>query len=316
MASGSVTLLEAAKTGSDMFKAGVIETIIQESPEIELLPWMEIEGNALKTTIEDTLPNIQFRSVNSTYTRTFGTDTEEFWGTAILGGEVFIDNYLLKVTSNKRNQKAKQWMKAAKANSMRFGYEFWNGDGTSNGFKGVKTLVAEGKGQTSAMVVNGGTLTLDGLDIAYDLFRNQGGPDAALLNRTLRRKITSLARSSVTGVSLIDVGSDVFGRQVTTWNDCPLRITGDVVDSSGVVSAALPFTEDPGDAVLDCSSIWFMKFDEDNVSGLLGAGGSFDVNDFGETQAAPGHLGRIEWYPGIGVFGPYSLVRLSSITNT
>lgn len=314
MPAGSLTLLEASKSGGDTLKAGVVETIIMESPEIELLPWMSFEGNALKHQTEGTLPDVQFRSVNEGYTRSWGGDEEHFWGVAILGGEVFIDNYLMKVTANQANLKAKSWAKLSKSNAMRFGHEFWNGTGANKGFKGMKNLIAEGWGISYANSTTGATVNLDKLDEAHDQFRNQGGPDAIMANRTVRRQITKAARSSVTGISLIDVGSDVFGRQVTTWNDIPIRITGDVRDGNGAVAAALPFNEDPGDGVSDCSSLYFVKFGEDDVTGLLGLGGSFEVKDFGEQQSAPGHMGRLEWYPGIAIFNQYSVVRLTGIT--
>lgn len=314
MPAGSLTLLEAAKAGSDTKKQGVIETIIMESPEIELLPWQSFEGNALKHEAESTLPTVQFRNVNETYSRSWGGDEEYFWGVAILGGEVFIDNYLLRVSANKGNTKAKQWSKLAKANAMRFGWEYWNGTGANKGFKGVKNLISEGFGISYANSTTGATVSLDKLDEAHDQFRNQGGPDAILLNRTSRRQITRAARTSVTGISLIDVGSDAFGRQVTTWNDIPMRITGDVMDGSGNIVPALDFNEDPGDAVFDTASLYFTKFGEDDVTGLLGLGGSFDVVDFGEQQSAPGHMGRLEWYPGIAIFNRFSIVRLTGIT--
>ena len=47
--------------------------------------------------------------------------------------------------------------------------------------------------------------------------------------------------------------------------------------------------------------------------GILGLGGSFDVVDFGETEAAPGHLGRVEVYPGVVVSNSFSVCRLSGM---
>lgn len=314
MPSGNLSLLEALKGGDDQVKAGVIETMVQESPFLEQLPWLQIAGNSLKTSIEQTLPDVQFRAVNGSYTKSWGANSEEFWGVVILGGEVSVDPFLLNVVSNKTDQMASQWAKFAKSNSMRFDFEAINGDGTSNGFKGLKTLVSEGKGQALANSTTGATISLNKLDEAHDLFRNQGSADAALLNRTVRRQITQAARSSVTGVSLIDVGTDVFGRQVTRWNDIPLRILGDVRNGSGQTVDALPFTEDPGDAVLDCTSLWFVKYGTDDVCGLVGNGGSTQFRNFGETEAAPQVLGRFEWYPGLAVFNKYSVVRLTGIT--
>lgn len=314
MPSGAVTLIEAAKSGSDMKKRGFTETIMQENPLIEMVPWQTIAGTAFKQSVEDTLPNVQFRPVNGSYTRSFGTDTNRYWGVAILGGEYAVDPFLVDVISNEQDQRAKQAAKLAKANAMRFGYEAINGDGTGNGFKGFKTLVSEGLGQTFANSATGATVSLHKMDEAIDLFVNQGQPSAALMNRTVRRQITWAARESVTGVSLIDVGTDTFGRKVTMYDDIPLRILGDCLTSAGAISATLPFNEDPGDSTSDCTSIWFTKFGEDDVSGLLGKGGSFTIKDFGELETQPQLMGRLEWYPGLAVFNPYALVRLTGIT--
>ncbi len=314
MASGALSLIEAAKSGKDMKVQGVIETICLESPVIEMLPWQTLAGNALQRSYEDTLPNVQFRKVNEGYSSSFGTDTEHFWGVAILGGETKVDNFLVDVIGSEEDLEAKQWTKLSKANAMRFDYEFFEGDGTNKGFKGMKNLVAEGFGQTLLNATGGGQIDLDKLDEAHDLFENQGGPTAALTTRTVRRQITKKARTSVSGVSLIDVGTDVFGRQVTQWNDVPLRTLGRAMDNSGNIAKAIDFREDPGDGVFDCQSLWFVKFGEDEITGLLGKGGSFAVKSFGEMESAPQRLGRLEWYPGIAIFNQYSVVRLSGIT--
>lgn len=318
MATGALTLLEAAKLGSDTKKRGVAETIIQENPFIEMVPWITIQGTAFKQSVEDTLPNVQFRAVNGSYTRSFGTDTDRFWGVAILGGEYAVDPFLIDVIGNEGNQRAKQVAKLAKANSMRYGYEAFNGDGTGNGFKGLKTLIDEGLGQEKVFSATGATLAsiagLDALDEAIDLFRNQGGPNAALCNRVQRRQITKAGRTAVSGVSLIDVGTDSFGRKVTMYDDIPLRIMGDALDSSGNIVDTLPFTEDPGDGTSDTSSLYFIRFGEDDVAGLMGKGGSFEVRDFGELETQPQLMGRLEWYPGLAVFNPYAVVRVSGIT--
>lgn len=316
MPSGNVTLLEAAKTGTDMLKRGVVATIIQESPIIEQLPWMTIQGNALKHRVESNLPSVQFRDVNETYTRSWGTDVEHFWGVAILGGEVFVDNYLLKVVSNQEDLKARQYAKIAKANARTFDRVYFDGTGTNKDFKGVNQLVTEGFGQSLALAANGlqvvansaNMLTfLAKLDEAHDLLRT-GTADAILLNRFTRRAITRAARESVSGVALIDVGNDAFGRQVVQWNGIPLRIIGD--DENG--NAILGFDETVGTSN-DCASLYFMRYGEDYVTGLLGMGGSFEVQDFGETEAAPGHLGRLEWYPGIAIFDKFACVRVTGI---
>ena len=41
------TLAEAAKLSNDLLLAGVIESIIKESPVLQVLPFVEIVGNGL-----------------------------------------------------------------------------------------------------------------------------------------------------------------------------------------------------------------------------------------------------------------------------
>ena len=306
MPSGSLTLLEANKDSSNKLKRGVISTLVQESPILEMIPFMGFDGNAIEVEVEVSLPTPEYRKVNETYSRSFGGDTKRMFGVVILGGEVFVDNFILKVHSNQANAKAKQYRKFAKAMSRTWDKSFFDGTGTADDFKGVNTLIAEGLGQSIIQATGGGTLTLAKMDEAFDLHRSQAIPDAILINRRLRRKITELARTTASGISLIDVGTDVFGRQVMTYNDTPMRIIGDDIDGL----ALLGFDEDPGDATSDTASIYYVSFGEDeNVYGLSGLGGSMEVQDFGETQSAPGHLGRVEWYPGLAIDNPFSIVR-------
>lgn len=321
MPAGAVSLIEAAKCGDDMKKVGIVETILFESAPIEMLPWYPFAGNSLMTEVEGTLPTVEFRRVNEGYTSSYGSDRMLQWGVAILGGEVKIDRFLQDVTSNQRNAKAKQWAKLAKANAGRFDYEFFNGTGSaaSKGFKGLKQLITEGQGQTVSHSGTGATLNsqagLDTLDVAIDTFRNQGRPEAMLVNRNHRRQVTKAARTAVSGTVLIDVGTDSFGRKVNMYDDVPMRIIGDVIDGNGNVVDGLPFNEDPGDGTSDASSIYFTKFGEDDICGLLGLGGSFDIKDFGEMESAPQLLGRLEWYPGICIPNKYAVTRVTGITE-
>lgn len=312
MPTGSMTLLEASKYGTNMLKKGVVETLIQESPILPQLPFITIAGNALESSTELNLPSPEFRKVNETYGRSWGTDTKHFWGVTILGGEVFVDNFLLNVTSNKESIKARQYRKFAKAMSRTFDKSFFDGTGTADDFKGLNALLSEGWGFTVYAedgAANGGTLALNDLDIAKDKLRAQSSPDAWLCNRFVRRHITYLAHTTHSGFSLIDVGTDRFGTKVNFYDGVPLRIVGDDIDGNAI----LGFDETRGTSNQTASMYAVAYGTDENVCGLLGAGGHFDVRDFGETEAAPGHLGRVEVYPGIAVFNQYSLVRVAGI---
>jgi len=310
MPSGIVPLTTAAKYGDDQLALGTIETIIEGSTILERLNWIPFDGLSYMKLEEGTLPTVNFRQINASWTKSHGSDTKQFYGVAILGGEYGIDNYLVRVTANKANLEAKQIAKFAKANRMRFEYECYFGNGvTGDGFKSMGTFVTEGLGQ---LYDNGGAGVgkLSGLDLALELFRNTGYPDAMFMNKTHKRQITNAARTVVTGVSLIDVGTDVFGKKVTSYDGVPFVITEDGMDSSGNIVPLQPFTE-----ASSTSSIYMAKFDDENVSGILGAGGHFSIVPFGEQQAAPQIMGRMEWYPGLASFNKYGLVRYSNITN-
>lgn len=315
MASGNLSLLEAAKGEPTKIKTGVIQTIIQESAFISKLPWTSFEGAVLQTEKEETLPDVAFRDVNETYTASYGTTSFDYWGTAILGGEVKVDNYIQKVLGSRINQKAKQFAALAKANSMRFDFEFLDGTGANKGFKGLKQLIEEGFGQKFANSTVGAGLSLAKLDEARDLFKNQGDADEILINRTTRRRLSTYLKSTAVGTSLIEITTDTLGKRVVNYDGIPLCITGQVINGSNAVVEALRFDEDPGDAGLDTNSVYLIKYGEDDVTGLLGLGGDFEVMDFGEQQAAPAHMGRLEWYPAIGVFNKFSVVRCFGILD-
>src|SRR5215207_626119 len=307
MPSGNVTLLEAAKTTGDVLKRGVVEVIIQESSILDQLPMMTIKGDALRHRVEESLPTPMFRDVNEAYTASWGTDTEHFWGTAILGQEVKVDNYLVNVMGDQEPVKARQFEKTAKAVALMFDKTVFDGTGVNKDFKGINSLVTEGFGQSLAAGANGATLTLDMFDQANDMLRTASQPDAIYLNRTNRRKLTTLARNVSGQFPLIGV-TELFGKQVTTWNEVPLRIVGD--DHTG--SAILGFDETQGSSNI-ASSIYFVRFGTDLVCGLMGLGGSMEVRDFGEQEAAPVHMGRVEFYPGLAIFDRYAVVRLAGV---
>lgn len=307
MPTGAVTLLEASRHDDSVLAQGIVETIVQESPILEQLPMMTLDGEAYISREEKELPAVQFRKVGGTYDKSFGTETKHPWGVTILGGEIFIDNFILRTRPSDRT-KARQFIKKAKAAAMTFDQYAVAGDGSGDSFKGFNQLVTEGFGQALVNATNGATIALATLDEAKDLCRLHD-PDAWLINRTMRRQITNLGRN-VAGHALIDVGTDKFGRQVNQYDGVPLRILGDKPAGTPL----LPFTETTGTSSVTASAYLVAYEEETGLWGLMGAGGSMDVQDFGETQAAPGHLGRLEFYPGLACASKYALVRVSGIT--
>ncbi|MBM3946892.1 MAG: hypothetical protein FJ315_05775 [SAR202 cluster bacterium] len=72
----ALTLAEAAKLYNDVLLNGVIETIVQESPVLKLLPFIEVVGNGLTYNQENAAPSAGFFDVGDTWTESTPTFTQ------------------------------------------------------------------------------------------------------------------------------------------------------------------------------------------------------------------------------------------------
>lgn len=304
----ALTLLESAKMGTDVVRAGVIALIVERSPMLQFIKFEAIKGNAYTYFVEQVPPGIAFRGVGDTWpqsTHVINPQTERL---SIMGGEVFIDNFQINTQGNRANVKASAYRAKARAVSLSYSEQFVEGDTTTNikVFDGLRPRITGN--QNILAGTNGAALTLDLLDQLGDSVVE---PDGAkfFMNKTLRRKITKLNRDAG-GFTLLSTGPDTLGRQVLKYNDIPIHIV-ERLDNEGTY---LDFDETAGASNVT-ASIYLVKFGDDYVKGIEGEGGHMDVKDFGEIQSAPGHLGRIEWYPGLVVLHPRACARLRGLLN-
>ena len=72
----ALTLVEAAKLSNDTLLSGVIETIAQESPVLQRLPFIEIVGNGLTYNRENTAPTADFYDVGDDWDESTPTFTQ------------------------------------------------------------------------------------------------------------------------------------------------------------------------------------------------------------------------------------------------
>jgi hypothetical protein len=72
----ALTLAEASKLSQDMLLTGVIETIIQESPVLQVMPFIEVTGNGLIYNRENTLPSASFYDVGDEWSESTPTFTQ------------------------------------------------------------------------------------------------------------------------------------------------------------------------------------------------------------------------------------------------
>lgn len=318
----AITLVEAAKLSQNTLRRGVLETFVQNSPILDRIPFMDIEGNAFAYDEEGTLPGVAFRAVNAAYAESTGTVNQKTESLVILGGDADVDKFIVQTRGNLNDQRAVQTALKVKAASYFFQDKFFNGDTAvdTNGFDGLKKRLTGGQVIPTAtngapVVGNGTTDTHAFFDALDNLLAQVGGIDgtngALYANASILAKIRSAGRR-VGGVDI--VREDLTGKRVLQYNGIPVLDPG----SNAAGTVILPQTETQGTAAGTVSSIYAVKFGNSEgdqaVTGLTNGG--VQVYDLGELQAQPAYRTRIEFYTGVGVFGGKAAARLTGVLNS
>ena len=295
----ALTLSESAKLSNDVLVAGVIETIIQESPVLQRLPFIEVVGNSLTYNRENRAPTAAFYSVGDTWTESTPTFTQVAATLKILGGDADIDNFLKATRSNIQDLEAAVVQLKAKALQSKFEDTFVNGDRSSdaNAFDGIDKLSTTG--QTVAMGTNGATLTLDKLDEAVDKVK-AGKPHLLLMSRRSRRKLTALSRTAGSGLVVSD--RNEFGQMVEYYDGIPVGVNDHIADDKTVGTSA------------DCSTIYALQLGEGAVAGLTAPGG-LAVERVGSLETKDATRIRVKWYVALAVFNALKLARLTGVRD-
>ncbi len=292
----ALTLSEAAKLSNDMLLIGVIETIVKESPILQVLPFIEIVGNGLTYNQEATAPTAAFYDVGDVWTESTPTFEQKTAQLKILGGDADIDNFLLATRSNVQDLEAAIVQLKAKAVRQLFEDTFINGDSTVNpkAFDGIDKLCDPS--QTISMGPNGGTLTLEKLDELIDLIKG-GKPDMLLMSRRTRRTLNRLARQSG---AFLETDRNEFGQMVQFYDGIPIGICDYISDNQTVGTSN------------DCSTIYALEFGEGGVAGLTAPGG-LQVERVGSLESKDATRIRIKWYAAIALFNKVKLAKLIGV---
>src|SRR5690625_1155254 len=300
----ALTLPEAAKLSTDVLQRGVIETFARESAVLEMLPFMDIEGNAYRYNQEKTLPGVGCRGVNEAYYESTGIVNQLSEGLVIAGGDADVDRYIVQTRGNVNNQRAIQTAMKVKALSLTWTDTFFNGDTGSdaNAFDGLKKRLTGG--QVIEAGENGEKLSIMMLDELIDSV--EGEPDVLYVSKAMRREIKAL----IQGHHGYDEGGyDAFGRKVMTYGGIPIR----PIESNAQGAPILGFNETQGTAE-ETASIYAVKFGpEEYVSGLQNGG--IDVRDLGELDEKPVYRTRFEWFNGLAILHPRAADHLKGVSN-
>lgn len=300
----ALTLTEASKLSQDTLQRGVIETFARTSSVLEMLPYMDVAGNAYAYNQEGALPGIGFRDVNEGYTASEGVVNPASERLYIAGGDVDVDRFLVQTRGNINDIRAIHTEMKAKALSLAITNQIFNGDQATDpkGFDGLKKRLS-GK-QVIDAGVDGAPLTITMLDELIDAV--EGEPDALFCSKAMRREIKRVIQGH-NGYS--ESQYDAFGRPVVTYGGIPVR----VIETDNLGNEILGFNETQGTAT-NAGSIYALKFGaEQYVSGLQNGGVS--VRDLGELDEKPIYRTRIEWYTGLAVFHPRAAARLRGVVK-
>jgi Phage capsid family len=292
----ALTLAEAAKLSNDVLLAGVVETIIKDSPVLQRLPFIEITGNGLTYNRENAAPTAGFFDVGDTWTESTPTFTQQTVTLKIMGGDADIDNFLIATRSNIQDLEAAVVQLKAKAVRQLFEQTFVTGDVSVNAksFDGLDRLCDAG--QTISMGANGGSLTLDKLDELVDQVKG-GKPDILVMSRRSRRIVTKLARTSG---SLLETERDEFGTMLQFYDGIPIGVSDYISDAQTVGTST------------DCSTVYAFQMGEGALSGLTSPG-ALQVERVGSLETKDATRTRIKWYSSLALFNALKLARITGV---
>jgi len=295
-------LAESAKLSNDMVQRGVIETILEESPMLRVMPFLEVEGNSFKYTQENVLGGAGFYAVNGVWSEGTATFTQKTTNLAILGGDADVDNFIQRARSNLNDQRAIQTVLKAKDVARKWQQTVISGDTSvdPNAFDGLKTLYPStgSSAQVMTPAAAGGSLTLALLDQLIDLVKG-GKPDLLLMSRRTRRKLKSLLTASA---HYVETGESSFGRQVMFYDGIPVLVSDFIADTEAADNGS-------GNTF---SSIYAIHFSP--ADGLVGlTNGGVEAIDVGPLETKDASRVRIRWYVGLAVLRDSAVARMNGV---
>jgi HK97 family phage major capsid protein len=305
----ALTLTEAEKLSNDVLLQGVIETIVKDSPVLQMLPFIQIQGNGLTYARESTLPSIAFYDVGDTWAESTPTFAQVTSTLKIMGGDADVDNYLRSTRSNINDLEAAVVEQKAKALRHTFEEYFVYGNSatSSKQFDGIRTLIntASASAQLVAAGATGATLTLTMVDELIDAVKG-GKPDLLLMSRRSRRKLQNLARAAGNN---LQVGQGALGEQVQLYNGIPIGVSDWVLDTHAV-SASLETAVTGG----VCSTIYALRFGEGALCGLSSPE-MLQVERVGQLETKDATRHRIKWYVSLALFSAVTCAALIGVKD-
>lgn len=305
----SVTLAEAAKLSTDLVVQGVIENVITVNPIYQVMPFDQIEGNALKYNRENALGDVEFIAVGDSITaKAAATFTQASAGLTVLVGDAEVDHFIQTTRSNLNDQKAIQVASKAKSIGRKYQDTMINGDvsGVPDSFDGLIQLLAGA--QTMTPSTDGDDLALTHLDELIDkVIAKDGQVDFFMMPaRTIRSYLVLLR--ALGGASINEVVTLPNGQTQMAYRGVPL-----------FRNDWIPVNQTQG-ATTTCTTIFAGCFDDGSrkvgITGLTTVQNSgIFVTEVGESETKNETITRVRFYCGLANFNDYALAARPGIKN-
>lgn len=303
----TVTLAESAKLTQNQLLSGIIETIVEVNPMYELMPFQEIHGNALAYNRENALGDVQFLGVGGTITaKNPATFTQVTSALTTLIGDAEVNGLIQATRSDMQDQTAIQIASKAKSLGRKFQQNMIVGDGTSDTFSGLLSLIPAAQKRTSA--TNGQNLTFDILDELIDMVKDKDGQvDYLMMPARTIRSYYALLRA-LGGASVGDVVTLPSGRKIPVYRDIPI-LRNDFLPTNQVQGSAT-----------NATTVIAGTFDDGSmthgIAGLTAQGASgVRVSRIGESETKDETITRVKMYCGMALFSELGIASASGITN-
>ena len=232
------TLSEYQKLANDDVTAGIFDNIITASELAPFLQFKSFSGNSLVYNRESTLGAAATHQVGDIWSDTEPTYTQKTASLTTVGIQHPLDRFAMQTVDNVQSQEAVLLSKMSKSISRKLEDLLLNGNSgaVSTEPEGLTSLLISDSrllmmddGSTPSTIAGDETeLTLDRLDAMIDMVE-LGKPDFLMMNKTMRRKLTALARATGSGVVLNS--AEMFGHQYTLYNGIPVVINDYISNS-------------------------------------------------------------------------------------
>ena len=232
------TLSEYQKLANDDVTAGIFDNIITASELAPFLQFKSFSGNSLVYNRESTLGAAATHQVGDIWSDTEPTYTQKTASLTTVGIQHPLDRFAMQTVDNVQSQEAVLLSKMSKSIARKLEDLLINGNSgaVSTEPEGLTSLLISDSrllmmddGSTPSTIAGDETeLTIDRLDAMIDMVE-LGKPDFLMMNKTMRRKLTALARATGSGVVLNS--AEMFGHQYTLYNGIPVVINDYISNS-------------------------------------------------------------------------------------